>query len=198
VFVIGLQMTLTTHNVLIPMASILIGGIVGELLGIQTGLDSVGKALEQRFARDGETGKFARGFVTGSLVFCIGPLAILGAIQDGLIGDYSLLTVKSILDAFAGLAFASTLGIGVAFASLPLLVYQGGISLAARGLGTALGAVSRDTPWVIEMSAAGGVLIMGISFLLLNLKQVRVANLLPAVVIAPLIVVALAALGIRL
>lgn len=86
VFVIGLQMTLTTHNVLIPMASILIGGIVGELLGIQTGLDSVGKALEQRFARDGETGKFARGFVTGSLVFCIGPLAILGAIQDGQIG----------------------------------------------------------------------------------------------------------------
>ena len=138
-----------------------------------------------------------RGFVTASLIFCVGPLSILGAIQDGLLGDFNLLAIKSTLDGFAGLAFASTLGIGVAFAAVTVLVYQGVISLAAMFLGAALGSVSRETPWVIEMSATGGVLIMGISMILLNLKQVRVANLLPAVFIAPAIVVGLAALGIK-
>jgi uncharacterized protein len=197
-FVIGLQMALTTRNVLIVLASILFGGVIGEMLGIQNGLDALGRNLEQRFARGGEAGKFTRGFVTASLVFCIGPLAILGSIQDGLLGDYNLLAIKSTLDGFAGLAFASTLGIGVAFAALTVFVYQGGISLLAMLLGTAIGSVTRETPWVIEMSATGGVLIMGIALLLLDLKQVRIANLLPAVLLAPLIVIALAALGIKL
>jgi uncharacterized membrane protein YqgA involved in biofilm formation len=194
-FVIGLQMALTTRNVLIVLASILFGGVIGELLGIQNGLDALGRNLEQRFDRGGEVGKFTRGFVTASLVFCIGPLAILGSIQDGLLGDYNLLAIKSTLDGFAGLAFASTLGIGVAFAALTVLVYQGGISLLAMLLGSAIGTVTRETPWVIEMSATGGVLIMGIALLLLDLKQVRIANLLPAVLLAPLIVIALAMLG---
>lgn len=197
VFVIGMQMALTTRNLLIVLASILLGGILGELLGIQTRLDALGQKLEERFARGGEAGTFTRGFVTASLIFCVGPLSILGSIQDGLLGDFNLLAIKSTLDGFAGLAFASTLGIGVAFAAIPVLVYQGAISLAAMVLGTALGAVSRETPWVIEMSATGGVLIMGISMILLNLKQVRVANLLPAVLFAPAIVVGLAALGIK-
>lgn len=196
-FVIGLQMALSTHNILIVMASILFGGVAGEMLGIQNGLDAVGKNLEQRFARGGEAGKFTRGFVTASLVFCIGPLAILGSIQDGLLGDFNLLAIKSTLDGFAGLAFASTLGIGVAFAALTVFVYQGSISVLSMLLGSAIGSVTRDTPWVIEMSATGGVLIMGIALLLLDLKQVRIANLLPAVLIAPLIVVALAAFGIK-
>ena len=195
--VIGLQMALTTRNVLIVLASILFGGIIGEMLGIQNGLDALGRNLERRFARGGEEGTFTRGFVTASLVFCIGPLAILGSIQDGLLGDYNLLAIKSTLDGFAGLAFASTLGIGVAFAALTVLVYQGGISLLAILLGSAIGSVTRETPWVIEMSATGGVLILGIGLLLLDLKQVRIANLLPAVLIAPLMVIALAALGIK-
>ncbi len=196
-FVIGLQMALSSRNVLIVMASILFGGVIGEMLGIQNGLDALGKNLEARFARGGEAGKFTRGFVTASLVFCIGPLAILGSIQDGLLGDYNLLAIKSTLDGFAGLAFASTLGIGVAFAALSVFVYQGGISVVSMLLGSALGSVARDTPWVIEMSATGGVLIMGIALLLLDLKQVRIANLLPAVLIAPLMVIALAAFGIK-
>ena len=197
-FVIGLQMALSTHNILIVMASILLGGIIGEGLRIQDGLDAIGKNLEQRFARGGQAGKFTRGFVTASLIFCIGPLSILGAIQDGLLGDFNLLAIKSTLDGFAGLAFASTLGIGVAFAALTVFVYQGAISVGSMLLGSALGSVTRDTPWVIEMSATGGVLIMGISLLLLDLKQVRIANLLPAVLIAPLIVIALAAFGIKI
>ena len=197
VLVIGVQMALTTHNLLIVLASILAGGIIGELLGIQAWLDALGQKLEERFARGGDAGTFTRGFVTASLIFCVGPLSILGSIQDGLLGDFNLLAIKSTLDGFAGLAFASTLGIGVAFAAITVLVYQGAISLASMVLGAALGSVSRDTPWVIEMSATGGVLIMGISMILLNLKQVRVANLLPAVLIAPAIVVVLAALGIK-
>lgn len=197
VLVIGMQMALTTHNLLIVLASILFGGIIGELLGLQAGLDRIGQKLEERFARGGDAGTFTRGFVTASLVFCVGPLSILGAVQDGLLGDFNLLAIKSTLDGFAGLAFASTLGIGVAFAAITVLVYQGAISLVAMVLGAALGSVSRETPWVIEMSATGGVLIMGISMILLNLKQVRVANLLPAVFIAPAIVVGLAALGIK-
>lgn len=191
VLVIGIQMALGTRNILIVLASILVGGIIGELLRIQAKLDGIGQWMESRFSRGGEVGVFTRGFVTASLVFCVGPLAILGAIQDGLIGDFNLLAVKSMLDGFAGLAFASTLGLGVPFAALSILLYQGAISGLAMLVGTSLGTVTRDTPWVIEMSATGGVLIMGISMLLLDLKQVRVGNLLPAVFIAPAIVLLL-------
>ncbi len=192
-FVIGISMALTTRNILIVLASILFGAIIGEILDIQARLDVVGRLLEERFARGGEAGTFTRGFVTASLVFCVGPLSILGSIQDGLLGDFNLLAIKSTLDGFAGLAFASTLGIGVAFAALTVLLYQGGLSVAAMLLGSVLGSVTRDTPWVIEMSATGGVLIMGIGLLLLDLKRIRVANLLPAILIAPLIVVVLQA-----
>lgn len=186
--VIGVQMALGTRNILIVLASILIGGILGEWLGVQARLDALGQALEARWARGEQAGNFTRGFVTASLVFCVGPMTILGSIQDGLVGDYTLLAIKSMLDGFAGLAFASTLGIGVAFAALTVLVVQGGISLLAMLLGSALGAVTRTTPWVVEMTATGGVLIMGIALVLLDLKPVRVGNLLPAIFIAPVIV----------
>lgn len=191
--VIGMQMALSTHNMLIVLGSILFGGIIGELVGIQAWLDAIGKQLENRFAGNGEAGKFTRGFVTASLIFCVGPMTILGSIQDGLIGDYNLLAIKSTLDGFAGLAFSSTLGIGVAFSALTIFVFQGGISVLAMLFGSALGSITRETPWVIEMTATGGVLIMGISLILLELKQVRVGNLLPAIFIAPLIVVILSA-----
>lgn len=194
--VIGVQMALGTRNILIVLASILVGGIVGEWLRVQARLDALGQMLEARFARGEQTGTFTRGFVTASLVFCVGPMTILGSIQDGLVGDYTLLAIKSMLDGFAGLAFASTLGIGVAFAALTVFVVQGGISLTAMLFGSALGSVTRTTPWVIEMTATGGVLILGIGLILLDLKSVRVGNLLPAIFIAPLLVSVLAWLGI--
>jgi uncharacterized membrane protein YqgA involved in biofilm formation len=196
--VIGVQMAVSTRNVLIVIGSILLGGIIGEWIGIQAFLDSIGQRLEDRFARGGEAGKFTRGFVTASLIFCIGPMTILGSIQDGLIGDYNLLAIKSMLDGFASLAFSSTLGIGVAFAALTVLISQGSVSVAAMLLGSALGSVTRDTPWVIEMTATGGVLVMGIGLVLLELKQVRVGNLLPAIFIAPLVVIILALFNIKL
>ena len=192
--VIGIQMALTTHNLLIVLASILFGAVIGEWIGVQSWLDTLGQQLENRFARDGDSGRFTRGFVTASLIFCVGPMTILGSIQDGLVGDYNLLAIKSTLDGFAALAFSSTLGIGVAFSALTVFIFQGGISLAAILLGGALGTVSRETPWVIEMTATGGVLIMGISLVLLELKQVRLGNLLPAIFIAPAIVAVLGAL----
>ncbi|MFM8425000.1 MAG: DUF554 domain-containing protein, partial [Chloroflexota bacterium] len=119
-----------------------------------------------------------------SLLFCIGPMAILGSIQDGLTGDYSLLAVKSTLDGFASIAFASTMGIGVMFSSIIILFYQGGISLLAEGLSTII-----SDPMMNEMTATGGVLLMGVAVSnLLELKKIRVGNFLPALVVAPLIV----------
>ena len=117
-------------------------------------------------------------------MFCVGPIAILGSIQDGLTGNYDLLAVKSVLDGFASIAFASTLGIGVAFSSLILLVYQGGISLLAGQLNAIVNASMMN-----ELTAAGGVLLMGVGISnLLEIKKIRVGNMLPALLIAPLIV----------
>ena len=121
---------------------------------------------------------------------------ILGSIQDGLTGDFQLLAVKSLLDGFAALAFAATLGPGVILSALTILAVQGSVTLAAAVLGSVLGEVTRQTPWVIEMTATGGVLILGISLLLLDLRRVRVGNLMPAVFLAPLIVLILQALTI--
>jgi len=120
-------------------------------------------------------------------------MTILGSIQDGLSGDYHLLAIKSMLDGFAALAFASTLGVGVIFAALTVLIYQGGLSLSAGLAQTLL-----TDPMVNEMTAAGGVLILGISLVLLDLKRVRVANLLPAIFIAPAIVAILQWMGISI
>ena len=206
-FVVGLSMALETQNLLIPMFSVLLGGILGELWGIEDGLNAAGRWLERQVgdrlggreaSAAGQEGGIVRAFVTASLVFCVGPLSILGPIQDGLTGDYNLLAVKALLDGFASLAFAATLGPGVILSVLTILGYQGGISLLAMALGAALGDVSQTTPWVIEMTATGGALIMGIGLILLDLKRIRVGNLLPAVAIAPLIVMALALLGITL
>jgi uncharacterized membrane protein YqgA involved in biofilm formation len=188
--IVGVGMALP-GNALIVLFSLLIGGIVGEMLDVDGRLNALGRWLEARFARDGQVGNFTKGFVTASLVFCVGPMTILGSIQDGLVGDYRLLAIKSLLDMFAGLAFASTLGIGVAFAGATVLVVQGGIALLAMLVGSSLGAITRDTPWVVQMTATGGAVIIGISLLLLDLKKIRVANFIPAILIAPLIQVAL-------
>ena len=194
--VVGVHLTLQTQNILIVMGSVLVGAVLGEWWQISAGLERASEWLQQRVARrlsERSLAHFTEGFVTASLVFCVGPMTILGAIQDGLTGDFSLLAIKSVLDGFAALAFASTLGIGVLFSILTLLIYQGGITLLAGLAEQALTA-----PMIAEMSATGGVLILAIGLLLLDLKRIRVANLLPALLIAPLVVAALHALGIPL
>jgi uncharacterized membrane protein YqgA involved in biofilm formation len=182
----GVQMFLNTENPLIVLGALLIGTLLGEWWRIEDGLQNLGKFLEQRFSKEGEDGsnKFVRGFLTASLLFCVGPMTILGSIQDGLKGDYNLLAVKSVLDGFASLAFASTLGAGVMFSTIIILIYQGGISLLAAQLDAIV------TPSMMnELTATGGVILLGLAFSsLLEIKKIRVGNMLPGLAIAPLIV----------
>lgn len=204
---IGLQMFFKTGNPIIVLISLLVGGLLGEWWRIEDGLRELGNILEQRFTkpstlaedqlvtlRTGKESNFIKGFLTASLVFCIGPMTIIGSIQDGLTGDYSLLAIKSVLDGFASLAFASTLGIGVLFSTLVILVYQGGLSLLAFQAQTLISAEMMN-----ELTAAGGVLLLGVAISsLLEIKPIRVGNFLPALIIAPLIVAILQAAGISL
>lgn len=197
--VIGVTMAIQTQNTLIPLFSILLGGILGEALRIDDGLTWLGQQAERRFGggQAGQGGgKFAQGFITASLIFCVGPMTILGSLQDGLMGDYSLLAVKSVLDGFASMALAASLGAGVILSAAAVFGYQGGLSLLAMVFATALGGVTRQTPWVVEMTATGGVVILSIAFILLDIKRIRSANLLPAILIAPLLVVLLGILQI--
>lgn len=193
---IGIQMFMKTGNAIIVLVSLLVGGVLGEWWRIEDGLRNLGAFLERRFTSGSnldQGSRFIRGFLTTSLVFCVGPMAILGSIQDGLTGDYSLLAIKAVLDGFASLAFASSLGVGVLFSALPLLVYQGGLTLLAAQVQTI------STPAMMnEMTATGGVLLLGLAVSsLLELKPIRVGNFLPALLIAPLIVAVLAALGLN-
>jgi uncharacterized membrane protein YqgA involved in biofilm formation len=161
---------------------VVIGGVVGAGLGIEDKLEELGRNLEKRFAsaEDRASSRFSRGFLTASLVFCVGPMTILGSIQDGLSGDFRTLAVKSLLDFFASIAFASTLGAGVIFSAVTVLVYQGTLTLLAASIRDLL-----TEPMIREMSATGGVLIMGIGLRLLELRAVPVGNLLPAIGLAP-------------
>ncbi|MBN2044214.1 MAG: DUF554 domain-containing protein [Anaerolineales bacterium] len=191
-FMIGIQMFLGTQNPITVLLAMLVGGLLGEWWQIEEGLVRFSALMEKRFARgDGSTEtNFVVGMTTASLLFIIGPMAILGSIQDGLSGDFTLLLIKSILDFFAAMAFASTLGVGVLFSIIPLLVYQGGITLLA---GTADAFLSEAM--VTEMTAAGGVILAALAISsLLEIKKIRVGNLLPALLVAPLITPLLAAL----
>ncbi len=194
---IGFQMFLDSKNPIIVLTSLLVGGILGEWLRIEDGLRNLGGFFERKFMKNPQNQQgswFIHGFLTASLVFCVGPMTILGAIQDGLTGDYSLLAIKSVLDGFAAMAFASSLGVGVLFSIVVIFAYQGGISLLAAQ------AQALTTPAMMnEMNAAGGVLLIGIAISsLLEIKSIRVGNFLPALLIAPLIVAILTALNIGL
>jgi len=195
--VIGIQLSFETDNILIVLGSLLVGGIAGELLRIESRIDQLGRWLERKTARDDGppvsdlphpgASRFSRAFLTASLLFCVGPMTILGSIQDGLSGDYALLAVKSTLDGFAALAFASTLGPGVIFAALTVLVYQGALTLGAGWASAVL-----TDPMIAEMTATGGVLMLALGLGLLEIKRIRAGNLLPAIVVAPTIVAVIA------
>lgn len=198
---LGVQMFLTTQNSLIVLGSLVVGALLGEWWRIEERLQNLGAWLEARFNRSGRGDtsgatqeRFIRGFLTASLVFLVGPISILGAIQDGLSGNYQLLAVKSMLDGFAALAFASSLGVGVAFAVIPTLVYQGGISLLAAQVQAVT-----TTAMMTEMTATGGVILLSIAISgLLELRKIRSGNFLPALIVAPLAVAVLTALGVSL
>jgi len=189
---IGVQMFLDTTNPAVVLLSLLFGGLLGEWWQIERGLQRFGSLVEKRFAGgDGGTeSRFVRGMLTASLVFCVGPMTILGSIQDGLYGDFLLLLIKSVLDMFAAMAFASTLGIGVLFSVIVVLVYQGGLSLLAGQAQSVL-----TEAMISEMTAVGGVILIGLAVgSLLEIKKIRAGNFLPALVIAPIITPLIAAL----
>jgi hypothetical protein len=203
---IGIQMFLETEQALIVLGSLLIGGVLGEWWRIEDRLKNLGFWLESKtlpiFSRNMPvssslaTGEllttqeksdrsilFVKGFMTASLVYAIGPIAILGSIQDGLTGDFNLLAIKSVLDFFASIAFASSLGIGVLFSSLVILIYQGSLTLLAAQVQNFV-----TEAMMSEMTATGGVLLLGIAISsLLEIKNIRVGNFLPALFIAPFI-----------
>ena len=187
--VIGIDLALawgregaTADTPLIVLGGILVGGLIGEWVGIDRRLAALGDAIQRRVSRRDDS-RVAEGFVTASLLFCVGSLAVVGSIQDGLTGDYQTLATKATLDGFASIALAAALGWGVGLSGVSILIYQGAITLAA-GLfedilvGEALAA----------LTSAGGITIVGIGLKLLDMVDVRVANLLPALVVAPALV----------
>jgi len=184
--VYGISLFLKTGNSLIVLGSVLVGLLLGEWMHIEDGLINLGVWLERKFNNKstGQDKNFIKGFVTASLVFCIGPMAILGSIQDGLSGNYNTLAVKSILDGFAAMAFASSLGVGVLFSTIMVLVYQGGITLLASQVQNIA-----TTSMMNELTATGGVILVAIAISsLLEIKKIRTGSFLPALIIAPIIV----------
>lgn len=180
---VGIQSFLRFDNPLIPLVSVIFGLVVGELMDLDGRLKRFGDTLERRYSKGGSP--VSRAFVTTSLLFCVGPLTILGSLQDGISGDYELLALKSALDFVAALSFASVLGWGVLLSAGSVLAVQGGLTLAGAAFGKFM-----DGPMILAMTSTGGVLLLGLGFVLLNLKEVRVANMLPALVFAPLLVAA--------
>ena len=177
---------------LVVIGAILIGGIIGSALKIEQRLEQLGTSLQKKFAGKGTKDskeKFITGFVNASLVFTIGPLAILGALSDGLGQGIEQLATKSILDAFASLAFAASLGWGVALSAIPVGLWQGLITVMAFSVGAVVSA-----PIVSALTATGGVLLLGVGLRLLQLRQVAVGNMLPALIVAPVLTAVLISL----
>jgi hypothetical protein len=203
--VVGMQNALSSGNIIIPLLSLSLGILIGEWINIQAKLDQFAGWLQTKVAGRSNNGhpadsesdhtreRFINGFVTASLVFCVGPLTFIGSLQDGMSGDYQLLAIKSVLDGFASLAFAASLGMGVFFSIITIIVLQGGLAL----IGSVAGDGMSDA-MITEMTATGGLLLMGLSLILLDIQKPRVANYLPALIIAPLMVAIARALGINI
>lgn len=180
VFLIGLQMALKAQNIVVVILSMVLGGILGEALKIDCQLNRFGEWLNIKLGS--EYGNVGQGFITASLVFCVGAMAVVGSLQDGLTGDATTLYAKSTLDAISSVVFASSMGVGVALSSIAIFLYQGGITVLAGSLSTVL-----SNGVVNEMTSVGGILIIGISFMMLEIKSVKVANLLPAIPMAAIL-----------
>jgi uncharacterized protein len=182
----GAKFAIDTSNLLYMLGSILLGGVLGSVWGVDRRLNGLGDTLQRRFARGGSS-TVAEAFVTASIVFCVGPLTFLGSIQNGLAGDASLLSVKSVLDGFTAIALSATLGWGVLLTIPLILVYQGCLAVGASLFSGLLSDLQ-----LREMSAVGGLLIIGVGLKLLAIRDVKVADFLPAIVVAPLVVAGVA------
>jgi len=186
VLVIGIQMAFKYESIIILAISVILGGIIGTKLNIDASIMALGYAIQRRFRYAGnssESGNFAQAFLNASVLFCIGAMAVIGSFKAGIDGDYTIIFTKSVLDGFIAIIFAASMGIGTAFSAVSILVYQGLLTLCAGFLATII-----SEPMLTELSAAGGALIMMIGINLLKLRQIKTANYLPAILIAPLLV----------
>ena len=190
----GIRLFTETKNAMVVLISLVIGILIGEWVGIEDRLSNLGIWLEKKFnkAKNADSNQFIKGFLTTSLLYCIGPMAILGSIQDGLTGDFNTLAIKAIIDEISAIAFASSLGIGVLFSSVIVFIYQGIITLLAAQLQFILTDVM-----LFEVNALGGIMLVGLAISnLLEIKRIRVANFLPGFIIIPLIVLLFTYFGI--
>jgi uncharacterized membrane protein YqgA involved in biofilm formation len=185
---IGAQMALAATKIILIVGSLVLGGIIGQLIGIEEWLERVGERLRGRFERstadDAAAGQstFVLGFVTASLLFCAGPMTIVGSLQDGFAHQGELIYIKSLMDGVAAIALTASMGIGVFFSAIVVFIVQGGLTFAGMAAGGAIDKVIID-----QISATGGALILGIGFNLLGLGKIKVGNFLPALVIVALL-----------
>lgn len=178
--VIGIQSGLQYESIPIVLISLVVGGIIGEWIDIEGGLARLGEKAERRFS-SGDS-QFSKAFIASSLLYCTGAMAIMGPLNDGLTGDYSILLVKSLLDGVISVIFTASMGIGVLFSAIPVFIYQGSISLMAEAIKPFL------TPAILNnLTSVGGMLILAIGTNMMKLTNIRVANLLPGLVLVPLI-----------
>jgi uncharacterized membrane protein YqgA involved in biofilm formation len=185
VLVIGIDNALQWRdtNPLFVLGGVLLGGLAGEALRIEDRLQAVGDRAQKTLAREGES-TVAEGFFTASLIFCVGALAVVGSIQDGLTGNHDTLYTKALLDGFASVALAASLGWGVALSAISVLIYQGALTL---GAGLFQNILTDGSDALLSLTSAGGVLIIGLSLKLLDIQDVKVGNFLPALLFAPAI-----------
>lgn len=165
------------------LGALLVGVVIGELVRLSDGLDALGDWFQRRLSRGGQPSRVSEAYVTASLVFCVGPLTILGSLDNGLTGDVTLLAIKSLLDGVASIAFAAALGPGVYLAALTVLAVQGAIAAAAFLLRDVM-----DARTVLAVSAVGGLILLGVGLRLLEIKRIRVANFLPGLLLAPFLI----------
>ena len=186
---LGVSDAIDTRNMVFPLVGMAVGAMIGELLAIEDRLERLGTRLQRRFDRDvtstqgGSERNFVKGFVTASALYCIGPLTVLGAIEDASGATPQLYIIKGLLDGFVSIMFAATYGLGVAFSALSVLVVQGGLTLGGAGLESVL-----DERMRTELFAAGGLAVIGIGLNLLQVTKIRLANLLPGLVLTPILV----------
>ena len=183
VVLIGLSMALNDiSDILLIIISTVLGAIIGELIHVEGRLENLGKLIESRIQRWYQ-GPIAESFVAGSLLFCIGSMSVVGAIQDGVNANHNVLFAKSILDMVSSVVFGSTLGIGVALSAIPVFIYEGGLAVLAHVAGTAV-----DSPAIIScLTATGGLMIVGLGLNVYGVKKILIGNLLPGLFVAPLL-----------
>jgi len=174
--ILGIMMAIKTSNLLIMIFSIVIGAIIGEIFDLDKRINNFGEWLKKKFKTKND--KFSEGFVTAFLLLCMGSMTILGAIEDGIYGTPNLLVAKSILDGFSSIVLSATMGIGVLFSFIPLLIYQGGITIFASSMQVFF------TDLIInELTAVGGIILLGLGITMLEIKKIRILNMLPSLII---------------